>query len=214
MTGTAPVFTAQEFLEGFQKLLPTGPVWPRDADAVQTQVLAALVQLYVNNTASAADLLVDAFPPTTDYLLLEWQETLGLPDPCEGQLATLAQQQAQVLSRFIAGGGQSATYFISFAASLGYPITITQFAPFRAGVSTAGSPAYGAAWAFVWQVNTAPVDVEFFTVGNSTVGQALETVTGSTVLQCELVRLSPAHTNVLFNFVSADFTAAFSSAFA
>ena len=40
--------------------MPTGPVWPRDSDAVQTQVLDALVQGYVRNVASGALEEVDA----------------------------------------------------------------------------------------------------------------------------------------------------------
>jgi uncharacterized protein YmfQ (DUF2313 family) len=201
MTGVAPAFSSSDFLAGFQRLMPTGPVWPRDADAVQTQVFAALVQLYTANAESAAGLLVDAFPATTDFLLPEWEETLGLPDPCAGEAPTLALRQAQVLARFTADGGQTVDYFIRIAATLGYDITITQFAPFRVGVSTVGSPLYGDAWAFAWQVNVPQFTIDYFAVGKGTVGEPLATW-GNTVLQCELQRLSPAHTTVIFNYSS------------
>jgi uncharacterized protein YmfQ (DUF2313 family) len=201
ISDTAPAYTNADFLTGFQRLLPTGPVWPRDSDAVQTQVFEALVSLYTANAESAAELLVDAFPATTVFLLPEWQATLGLPDPCAGPAATLAQSQAQVLARFTAVGGQSIPYFISFAKALGYDITIDQFAPFRVGAGAVGAPLYGTAWAFAWQVNAPDVTINSFIVGDSEIGDPLQAFT-NTVLECELQRLAPAHTTVIFNFVS------------
>jgi len=201
MSGSVPAWTAGDLLSAFQQLLPRGRAWPREPAAVQTQTLATLMPTFQRLTARAANLLVDAFPSTTVELLPEWQATLGLPDPCAGPSPALAQEQAQVVARFIAGGGQSIAYFTAFAATLGYDITITQFAPFRVGVSTVGSPLYGDAWAFAWQVNAPNVTVDFFVVGNSQIGSPLQAFT-NTVLECELARLSPAHTTVIFNFVS------------
>ncbi len=111
----------------------------------------------------------------------------------------LAQEQAQVVARLIAGGGQSVDYFVNFAATLGYTVTITQFAPFRAGISAVGQPLCNNAWAFAWQVNAPEFSVDDFAVGTGSVGEPLATW-GSTVLQCELQRLAPAHTTVLFNY--------------
>ncbi|WP_428492171.1 YmfQ family protein [Rhodopila sp.] len=194
----APIYTAADFLAGFQALLPTGPVWPRDADAVQTQVALALTGLYPGNAGRAANLLTDAFPVAPVELLPEWESTLGLPDPCAGPAPTLQVRQQQVNARFIAGGGQSVNYFVSVAAALGYQITITQFTPSRFG-QPFGQPFAGEDWAFAWQVNAPTFSITHFTFGRDTFGEPFSSF-GNTVLQCELQRLAPAHTTLLFSY--------------
>lgn len=194
----APLFTDDDFVAGFQNLLPTGPVWPRDADAVQTQTIRPLIKGYTRNTARAVNLLSDAFPVEPVELLPEWESTLGLPDPCAGTSPTIQQRQQQVAARFIASGGQSVAYFVQVAAALGYEITITQFAPLKVG-QVVGTPLYGAAWAFAWQVNAPTFTIERFLVGRDAVGEPLAQW-GNTVLQCELQRLAPAHTTLIFSY--------------
>ncbi len=190
---------ASDFLAAFQRLLPRGPVWPRDADATMTQALSGLMPTYERSTAAANALLVDTFPASTVQLLPEWQQSLGLPDPCAGASPLLSQSQAQVVARLTARGkNQSQAYFVNFADALGYDITITQFAPFRAGVSTAGQPCCNAAWAYAWQVNAPQFSIDYFTAGDAA-GEPLASW-GSTVLQCEIERLAPAHTTVIFNY--------------
>jgi uncharacterized protein YmfQ (DUF2313 family) len=193
-----PAWTADDLLSAFQQLMPRGRAWPRDPSSVQAQTLAALVPTFQRLTASAAGLLVDAFPSTAVELLPEWQSSLGLPDPCAGDTPTLTQEQAQVVARFVAGGGQSVDYFVNFAATLGYDITITQFAPSRFG-RPFGQQFGGVAWAFAWQINAPQFTVDYLTFGNSTFGQPFSSW-GTTVLQCELQRLAPAHTTVLFSY--------------
>lgn len=38
----APTYTAVDFARVMLSLLPTGPVWPREPDSVQAQVIGAL----------------------------------------------------------------------------------------------------------------------------------------------------------------------------
>ena len=191
--------TASDFLAAFQRLMPRGPIWPRDLDATQTQVLSALQPTYVRSTNAANALLVDAFPATAVNLLPEWENTLGLPDPCAGIDPLISDRQAHVVARLTSrGGNMSQDYYTSFAKKLGYDITITQYAPFRAGVSRAGQPAYGEDWAFVWQVNAPSFTINYFCAGDAA-GEPLATW-GSTALQCELQRIAPAHTTLIFSY--------------
>ena len=194
-------FSSSDFLSAFQALLPRGAVWPREPEAVQTQALAALMPTWSRLAERDENLLVDAFPATTDELLPEWEASLGLPDPCAGESPTIQQRQAQVLARFAGAGGQSIAYLTSFAAQLGFAITIQQFAPARAGLLRAGQPAYGTAWAFAWQVTTAGTTTVRFRAGASAAGEPLGSWE-SAVLQCELQRLGPAHTTVIFAYSS------------
>ncbi|WP_406867209.1 YmfQ family protein [Paraburkholderia fungorum] len=196
---SAPNYSAADYLSAMQALMPRGRVWPKDSDATQTQVLSGLVQVYARNTARANNLLVDAFPGTSAELLPEWEATLGLPDPCAGVAPTVAARNAQVLARFTGLGGQSAAYYISYAATLGYAITITEFAPARVGQSRVGQPLCGPAWAFAWQINAPLNTVIRSRVGTARAGDPLASW-GNAVLQCELTEIIPAHTIPIFAY--------------
>ena len=197
----APIYVAADYARAFLSLLPFGRAWSRDPDALPTQVVGAMMPTYERQTDSAANLLVDAFPSTTVDLLPEWEATLGLPDPCAGESPTLQQRQAQVLARFLDTGGASLAYFVSFAATLGYDITIDQFSPRRFG-SSFGRPFGGDAWAFAWQVNAPQFTVTQRKFGQSLFGEPYA-VWENDVLTCELNRLKPAHTVLLFSFTEA-----------
>lgn len=193
----APNYSAADYLRALQALLPRGRVWPRDPDATQTKTLSGFTPVFERLTARANNLLIDAFPGTTYELLPEWEETLGLPDPCAGAAPSTQQRASQVVARLTATGGQSIAYFKAVAAALGYAITITQFSPSRFG-RPFGLPFGGTAWAFAWQVN-APT----FTINSLQFGGSFGTLFaswGNNVLQCELQRIAPAHTTVLFSY--------------
>jgi len=179
--------------------MPRGRVWPRDPDAVQSDFCSAMAPSFRRVTDAAAFLLKDAFPATTVQLLPEWEESLGLPDPCAGPGQTIQQRQQQVLTKFAADGGQSANYFIALIATLGFSgATITNFAPFRAGINRAGDPVYGPGWAFTWLVTAPNLNVVYFRAGLSAAGEPLYALTGADVLECVVKEYAPAHTNPLF----------------
>jgi uncharacterized protein YmfQ (DUF2313 family) len=206
----APTLTAADFLRAFQALLPRGRVWPRDQDAIQTKAFAGLAPSYERNYNRAAYLLTDAFPATATELLPEWEATLGLPDPCAGESPTLQQRQAQVRARLANSGGQSIAYFINYAATLGYEVTVTQFVPFRVGQSRVGDSVANEEWAYAWRINAPVETVTYFTAGHSAVGQPLA-VWGNAVLECELNAIKPAHTILIFAYgqsglLGVDFT--------
>lgn len=191
----APVLVAQDFLAALQALLPRGRVWPRDVDALMTRVLLSLSPAWQRSADRGRDLLGEARVDTALELLPEWEETLGLPDPCVGDIPLIAVRRAQAVARFTNNGGQSVPYFIAFAAALGYTITITEYSP-----SHFGAPFglfSGTDWASVWQVNGPTFTVSRFQFGVSGFGEPFATW-GNLLLQCELDRIKPAHTLVQF----------------
>lgn len=199
MPPVPPLYSAADYLAGLQRLLPTGPIWPREPGSTQAQVLLPLVAVYARNVLRANALLQDAFPVTPVELLPEWQATLGLPDPCAGTAPTLDVAQSQVAARFLATGGQSTGYFIDLAAALGYTVTITSYAPFRASRSTAGQPVASAAWSNAWLISAPQFTIDYFRAGQGSAGEPLASWQ-NTVLQCELQRVAPAHTTLIFSY--------------
>ena len=182
-------FRSTDYLGVLQSLLPQGRVWPRDPTAVMTLALGGLAQEPARIDGDAMGLLVDAFPPTAVQLLPEWEETLGLPDPCAGLEPTIALRQAQVTARFQGLGGQSQAFFIAFAAALGFVITIQQFTGSMALANT-------------WQV-TVPGSGTTYALADEAVAEDFIDLVSSNaqVLQCEFARLKPAHTQLNWNFV-------------
>lgn len=195
----APNYSASDFAAAIHALMPRGLVWPRDPTAVMAQVINGLAPTWVRHTQANNDLLVDAFPATAVELLPEWEATLGLPDPCAGPSPTLQGRQQQVVARLTNSGGQSVPYFIAYAKTLGYAVTVTEFAPFRAGQSSAGAPCGIVDWAFTWQINAPAETITYFCAGLSSAGEPLA-AWGNTVLQCELTAIKPAHTILNFAY--------------
>src|ERR1700733_6018206 len=198
MSGSPPPFGSQDYQAAMQRLLPKGRAWRADAAANLSALLLALAPTYTRSTAAAAALLVDAFPETTVNLLPQWEDSLGLPDACAPAGQTLQQRQDAVRAKWAERGNPTPAYFIEYAATIGYTITITQFTAWTVGM-VVGLPLYGTAWSFAWQVNAPRFSVQYFEVGHDTVGEALATW-GNTTLQCEIQRLAPAHTVVLFSY--------------
>ncbi|NYH21377.1 YmfQ family protein [Paraburkholderia bryophila] len=196
---TAPNYQASDFTTALQACMPRGLVWPRDPTAVQAQVVAGLAPTWARHTAANNALLVDAFPLTSVELLPQWEASLGLPDPCAGPSPTLQGRQQQVVARLTNSGGQSVPYFIGYAKTLGYTVTVTEFTPFRIGQQRMGSQLGTQDWAFTWQINSPLNTVTYFNIGTSYVGQALASW-GNAVLQCELTEIKPAHTYLNFAY--------------
>ena len=178
---------------------PTGDLWPTEPDAVQQQAYLALAGTFARLQARANYLVTDAFPSTTVELLPEWESTLGLPDPCAGPDATIAQRQAHVVARLTQSNGPSIPSLTAFAAALGYTITITETQPALADHACADDPDNDPEAAHVWQVNAAGVVTTDALADEAYADDPLETY-GNAVLECEMRRLAPAHTIVVFAY--------------
>jgi len=196
-----PVYSALDYLWQTQRLLPRGRVWHRGWGTAQAQYLLTLMPTWARLNQRAADLVVDAFPCSTTELLPEWEQSLGLPDPCTGPLSTLQERQAAVCAKFSARGGQSIAYYTALAASLGFSITITQYAPFRVGVNRAGDHLRGRAWAFAWTITAPAVTTTYFRVGKSTAGEPLASW-GNKLLEYAITNVAPSHTTPIFAYIT------------
>ncbi len=188
-----------DYCHAFAALMPRGLVWTDDLGTVQHKLRVGLCGVYERSDFAANDLLIDAFPANTLNLLPEWEASVGLPDPCAGPLPTVQARRDQVVARFAGIGGQSAAHFIEYTAALGFVVTITTFAPFRAGRSPVGTPLYGVDWAYAWAINAALNTITWFRAGRSAAGEPLASWS-NLVLECELNAIAPAHKILLFQY--------------
>lgn len=192
--------TAADYLAQLQGLLPPGPAWPSDPDAILTHLLQALADEAARVDNRAVQLIEEADPRTTSELLADWERVAGLPDPCvvaAGVTQSTAQRRAALLARLTTLGGQSAAYFIALAAALGYAVTITEF-HLHDVLDDIDYPLYAAPWQFAWQVNAALNSVFELTVID-TVDDALA-AWSNVALECVINRFKPAQTLALFSY--------------
>ena len=180
--------------------MPTGIAWNRSPDSVQSAVIRAFAQAYQKNDDDANRLLIGAFPATALELLPEWEESLGLPDPCSiSESDTIAIRQQAVVNKLIGTGGQTKDYFIQLMASLGYDIEITEYRQARAGWSVAGEALNGGDWSFTWKGIAPDVSFRVARAGKAHAGDPLRSW-GNKTLICLLSKYCPAHTIILIEF--------------
>lgn len=188
--------TRADYLSQLQALLPPGPAWPREPDALLTRLLDGFAEEFARVDARASQLADEVDPRLTFELLPDWERIAGLPSKCAATLTqTVSERRATLTAKITGTGGQSRQYFIDLAARLGFTITITEFKPYRVN-SVVNAPVCSTLWSFVWQVNSA-----LNTARSATVGMAVNDPLqkwGNQMLECVLGNEKPAHTAVLF----------------
>lgn len=178
--------TATDYRQQLQQLLPQGLAWPREPQAVLTQLLEALAVELARVDGYLVDLVDELLPDSTTQLLTEWETITGLPGACSDEVRETPQaRRLDILSKLAASGGASRAYFIQIAATYGISVSITEYRPFRAGISHAGDPLTNGYWPFTWRVLV----------------PGLSAADGSrAVLECLFNAIKPAHTIVIFDY--------------
>lgn len=192
--------TDTDYLRQLQALLPLGPAWPKDDDALLTRLLAGLSNEIARVDGRAWQIVEEADPRTVAELFSDWERVAGLPDACAvafGGTQTAAQRRAALVGRLTTMGGQSLAYFIALAASIGYVISITEFRAHTVE-DDVNYALYDSAWNFSWQVNVALNTINEITV-DMTVEEPLA-IWGNALLECVINRLKPAHTTALYSY--------------
>lgn len=187
--------SADAYARMLKALLPRGALWRLESDSIISKVLLAISDELARVDVRGDDLIREINAPTTLELLPDFENMLGLPDPCLGEDPSTAQRIASVVAKLTATGGQTAAYYISVAAALGFAITIDEFRAHDVD-DDVDYPLYDAAWNFAWQVNSALNTIVELTV-EDTVDDPLATF-GNDQLECVLEEIKPAHTEIIF----------------
>lgn len=194
---------ADGYLQQLLRLLPEGPVWPRDIDSVIAKILGIPATALGRVDSRAADLILDMDPRTTDEMLGDWELAYGLPDECTDATNDPDIRRRRLVQKVVWQGGQSAPFFIALVESLGYAgATIDQFQPFVAN-SECDDAINGGGWNYAWRVNV-PANATINTMNATSPCNAALATWGDDALLCILSAYKPAHT-ILF-VAYGDFT--------
>ncbi len=178
--------TLNDYTNQLIALLPRGPAMPIVGVATWFK---SLLEVFASELLQVEtmidDLKKELMPDTTNKLTGRWEQVLGLPDACTGELATLQERIAAILGKLsllsITRGSLAQPFYIDLAAKHGYSITIT--------VLSANN----------WRVNAAITTITYFRVGVSSVGDPLQS-SSNDFLECVIRKYKPAHTNVTFDY--------------
>ena len=190
---------ADQYSEHLSALLPPGQAWTREQGTTLQNLLRALAEEFARVDVRAHALLGEVIPGRTLELLQEWELTAGLPDTCVQSGQTLQERRNALVAKLTNSGGQSKAFFIALAAYLGFTITITEYRPFRVGISAVGDALSNGDWIFTWKVNGEETTIVYFRAGLSAVGEPLRKW-GNEILECVINQLKPAQTHVIFAY--------------
>lgn len=194
--------SADEYFAQLQALLPQGPAWPREDDAVLTKQLRAWAEELALIDERVEALINEADPRTTNELLVDWERVAGLPDVCLTVAQGYQQRIDALVSKLTTLGGQNIAYFVALATALGYEnTTIEEYHTFDCGESTCMDALWSEADRFAWQLNLeSDGSITYFSCGESACGDALQ-AWGDEVIECRINTFKPAHTNAIFAYV-------------
>jgi uncharacterized protein YmfQ (DUF2313 family) len=184
--------TVDDYVNALLQLLPPGLFWRYLDDGTRLyHLLEGMAEGFVRLQNKGLDLIEEMDPRTADEMLENWEELLGLPDPCLDEAdwpTTLAERRAAAHAKYIATGGQSPAYFEQVAeALLGTNVNINElfWLPFRVGVGRMGDRINEGGSQFIWEVEAA----------------AATPADKRAQLECMINRLKPAHTIAIFSYV-------------
>lgn len=189
----------KDYLQQLQALLPQGPAWPTSDEAVITKLLESWATELARVDARIEDLISEADPRETSELLGDWERLAGLPDACVTIAQSIEQRRAALVSKLTSLGGQSRTYFINLAASMGYAdAKIDEYKPMTC-IDDCNDALYSAPDRFFWTINLPSTSGIFIMNCNSTCVDALQ-AWGDEAIECRINKYKPAHTTAIFAY--------------
>jgi uncharacterized protein YmfQ (DUF2313 family) len=205
--------SGDDYSVAFSALMPQGQAWPRDEKSTLMRVVRGLSQIWGRVDGRAADLLeIESDPRLTTELLPDWERAWGLPDECVSAPLTIEARRQVLVHKMTSLGEQSRSYFIGLAAEIGYTITITEYAPFMAGISQCGDTSnppldMHPRWEigppqmrFFWTVHVSGAQLMWFRASSGQAGVDPHLRIGVPEdLECLLNKWKPAHTEIVFD---------------
>lgn len=193
--------TAAAYYAQLKALLPPGPAWDAERVPEIHQLLEAGSLELAREDLRLSDLLGESDPNRVRELVPDWEQVMGLPDPCLGVNPTFEDRQLAVRRRLTEVGGQSPAFFVQLAISVGYlQATVTEYRTPRFGNARFGKARFGT-WSaqYMWTLNTGPRRRLGRRFAASYWGERFG-VNPSSALECVIRRAAPAHALEFINY--------------
>jgi len=163
-----PRYSIDDYAHAMSGLLPLGDAWNRSFGSIMQAFVKGLAAIYLYVNARLAQLLeVEADPRFSDLLLSDWENDVGLPDPCLRYTSDKEKRRRQVVAKLKSRGGAHPDYFIQLAAALGYEIKIQESQPFACGISPCGDSGHR----LYYPLDTKSSDFDYFEAGLGACGE-------------------------------------------
>lgn len=193
----APQPSSDEWFQATADLLPQGIAWPRDPSSNLGKIVGWIAESRRTRHDRALNLLeVEAVPTIAQELLTDWEQALGLPDPCKPLPGTLGERWAAIADRFFAEHDPTPDNMVAWAVQAGWNITIREQRDFVVGISMAEDVVGESD--FVWVVSVLDQVISYFIAERGSGNDLLFTFPDIGTLQCVLRRAAPDHTQLLF----------------
>ena len=135
-------FFSRDNTAAFCDLLPHGAMWPRAPDT-ELHKLCSAIAIDLGRTDSHIDLMLsESYPDTAQQTLTHWEAIAGLPDACDGEVAsTVAARQQDIVNVFAQDHVLNDAYWSALSGAYGYSApTITKNSAFCTGVNCTSDP--------------------------------------------------------------------------
>lgn len=207
--------TASEYLKLLQSLLPYGRAWNRAEDSVLSDVLHGQAEELARVDARSDVLLIERNTLTTDELLIDHENDLGLPE-CFPLDSTEQLRRARAHAKLVLRGSQNKQHFIDLIEEVtgGYIICFTEYRPFWSGLAVSGDPCGDQGSIFNFKVATNyGWEWLFFSCNESgCYDQLIEISDEYAALICMINKYKQAHTQAFFAY-EASFSEGFDFGF-
>lgn len=188
---------------------PRGAAWRTDESAdpakpgIMGGVWMALGGFFADLRAAAWQNHVQIFTSSVDVSIDDWEQELGLPDPCLPVQSGLAARRAAVQAKDNDQGGFTPAYFICLARSVGYEIDISEPRNFEFGHSAFGDDdeLSNVILQDFWVIHVGGSTVRQFEFGLSQFGvDRLTDFNTALSIECLIERQAPIFTIPVFNY--------------
>ncbi|MCT9014626.1 DUF2313 domain-containing protein [Cupriavidus gilardii] len=187
-----------KFWQALMHLLPPGYAFPRKPGSAVMRWLRAWAGVLREHHEFVENAVRQWIPHRTCSRLEEWEEALGLPDPCFGENQDPEQRRTNMLARlrgdldlpYEDSSAESPGAIRAYLARYGYQVEVWYSTPFRVGRNCVGDRL--GALTGVLHVRVLYL-CEPFRAGRARVGQRLRICSkDGTEIECLLNRIAPA----------------------
>lgn len=189
----------------YQDLMPSGPAWSRDQKAVVSDLgdAAAAFFFYLHQRVEKAGR--EMFPDSCNETLVDWEEMLELPEPCEhgnhAENQTVQERIDAVIAKINRNISPTKENFAKLAEFLGYKVSIVTTPPSVCGIARCGEYLGGAEEAnYYWITIVDGARIAYARCGTAACGERLCRITWAEDLECLLNRIKPAHTLIKLSY--------------